>query len=88
MQETGFLDGTGAVPAGDDAAVAVAVAVAGGDGAVGAHGAGGRQVRDVFREGVLGADGGDAAFGGFARFGEGVVARVEVFALLGRAGEG
>lgn len=57
-------------------------------GAVGAHEARGGEVGDVFGEGVLGADGGDATFGGFARFGEGVVARVEVLALLcsGKAG--
>lgn len=40
-------------------------------------------MRDIFGEGVLGADVGDAGFGGFARFGEGVVAGVEVLALLG-----
>ena len=34
----------------------------------------GCEVRDVFRQGVLGADGCDATFGGFAGFGEGVVA--------------
>lgn len=39
-------------------------------------------MRDVFREGMLAADGGHTAFGGFAGFGEGVVAGVEVFALL------
>lgn len=47
---------------------------------------GGGKVGDVFWKWVLGADGGDAAFGGFAGFGEGVVARVEVFAFL-RNGE-
>ncbi len=39
-------------------------------------------MRDVFCLGVFGADGGDTRVGGFAGFGEGVVARVEVFALL------
>ena len=37
---------------------------------------------DVVSLGVFGADGGDAGVGGFAGFGEGVVARVEVFAFL------
>ncbi len=45
---------------------------------------GGQEVRDVFGLGVFGADGGDAGVGGFTGFGEGVVARVEVFALLVR----
>ena len=40
------------------------------------------MVRDVFGERVLGADLGDADVGGFAGFGEGVVAGIEVFALL------
>lgn len=35
---------------------------------------GGGEVRDVFGLGVLGADGGYARVGGFAGFGEGVVA--------------
>lgn len=48
--------------------------------AVGRHGGG--EVGDVFWEWVLGADGGDAALGGLAGFGEGVVAGVEVFAFL------
>lgn len=43
---------------------------------------GGGEMWDVFWEWVLGTDGGDAAFGGFAGFGEGVVAGVEVFAFL------
>ena len=60
----------------DGARVAVAsVAVA-----VGRHGGG--EVGDVFWEWVLRADGGDAALGSFAGFGEGVVAGVEVFAFL------
>ena len=37
---------------------------------------------DVLREGVLGADGGDTDVRGLAGLGEGVVAAVEVFALL------
>lgn len=37
---------------------------------------------DVLRERVLRADGGDANVGGFAGFGKGIVAGVEVFALL------
>lgn len=40
------------------------------------------QVRDAVRGGVLAADLGDAGVGGLARLGEGVVARVEVLALL------
>lgn len=40
------------------------------------------EMGNVFWEWVLGTDGGDAAFGGFAGFGEGVVAGVEVFAFL------
>lgn len=39
-------------------------------------------MRDVLGERVLGADGGDADIGGLAGLGEGVVARVEVFAFL------
>ena len=39
-------------------------------------------MRDVVGVGVFGADGCDACVGGFAGFGEGVVAGVEVFALL------
>lgn len=50
--------------------------------AVAVGGVGRSEMGDVFWEGVLGADGGDAAFGCFAGFGEGVVAGVEVFALL------
>lgn len=51
------------------------------------------HMRDVFGERVLEPDRGDAYVGGFAGFGEGVVARVEVFAFLGGlagwgAGEG
>lgn len=88
MQETRFLDGASTLPTrdrgtrahgagmADRARVAVAsVAVA-----VGRHGGG--EVGDVFWEGVLRADGGDAALGGFAGFGEGVVAGVKVFAFL------
>ena len=37
---------------------------------------------DVVGFGVFGADGGHAGVGGFAGFGEGVVARVKVFALF------
>lgn len=43
---------------------------------------GGGEVGDIFSLGVLGADGGHACVGGFAGFGEGVVAGVEVFAFL------
>ena len=39
-------------------------------------------MRDVLGERVLGANGGDADVGGLAGLGEGVVAAVEVFALL------
>ena len=39
------------------------------------------EMGDVFWEWVLGTDGGDTAFG-FAGFGEGVVAGVEVFTFL------
>ena len=39
-------------------------------------------MRDVFGKRVLRAHGGDADVGGFAGFREGVVAGVEVFALL------
>lgn len=39
-------------------------------------------MRDVLGNWVLAADLGDTDVGGFASFGEGVVARVEVFALL------
>ena len=41
-------------------------------------------MRDVFWERVLAADGSDSTFAGFAGFGESVVARVKVFALLYR----
>ncbi len=44
---------------------------------------GGGEVGDVLWKRVLGADAGDTAFGGFAGFGEGIVARIEVFAFLG-----
>ena len=37
---------------------------------------------DVVGFGVLGADGGHAGVGGFAGFGEGIVAGVEVFAFF------
>lgn len=37
---------------------------------------------NVFWERVLRTNGGDANVGGFASFGEGIVARVEIFALL------
>lgn len=62
--------------------MAVSVPVAGVNGTVGAHGARGSQVRDILRQRVLGADGGDAALGGFAGFGEGVIAGVKVLAFL------
>lgn len=39
-------------------------------------------MRDVLRDGVFAADLCDADVGGFAGFGEGVVAGVEVFAFL------
>jgi hypothetical protein len=42
----------------------------------------GGHVRDVFSVRVLGADGGHACVGGFACFGEGIVAGVEVLAFL------
>jgi len=45
-------------------------------------GAGGGQMRNIFWQWVLATNGGNAAFGGFAGFGEGVVAGVEVFTLL------
>jgi hypothetical protein len=44
-------------------------------------------VRDVVCGGVLGAYVGHARVGSFAGFGEGVVARVEVFAFLARCDE-
>jgi hypothetical protein len=44
-------------------------------------------VRDVVCGGVLGAYVGHARVGSFAGFGEGVVARVEVFAFLVRCDE-
>ena len=37
---------------------------------------------DVFWERMLGADRGDAAFGGFAGFGESIITGVEIFAFL------
>lgn len=95
MQEAPLLDGAAALEpdrpgmpadaAGDLLALGGGdgAAVAGGGGVVGA-GRGGGQVRDVLGHGVLGADVGDANVGGFAGFAEGVVARVEVFAFLGR----
>ena len=48
---------------------------------------GGRQVRDVLGDGVLGADGARVDAVGLAGFGEGVVAAVEVLALLEVLGE-
>jgi hypothetical protein len=44
--------------------------------------AGRRQVRDVFGEGMLGADAAGVDGAGFAGLGQRVVARVEVLALL------
>ncbi len=41
-------------------------------------------MRDVFGDGVFAADLSNANIGGLARFGEGIVARVEVFAFLGK----
>ena len=41
-------------------------------------------MRNILGDGVLAADLGDAYVGGFAGFGEGVVAGVEVLALLWR----
>ena len=37
---------------------------------------------DIFRQRVLGADGGNADIGGLASLGEGVVAGVEILAFL------
>jgi hypothetical protein len=45
-------------------------------------------VRDVLRNGMFAADLGNAYVGGFAGFGEGIVARVEVLALLSRSVRG
>ena len=45
-------------------------------------GRGGGQVRDVLGDGMLGTDVGDADVGGFAGFAQGIIAGVEVFALL------
>jgi hypothetical protein len=42
-----------------------------------------RHVRNVIGLRVLGSYGGDARVGGFAGFGESIVARVEVFSFLG-----
>jgi hypothetical protein len=47
----------------------------------------GRHVRDGVCGWVLGANIGHARVGGFAGFGEGIVARVEVFTFLFRLGE-
>lgn len=44
-------------------------------------------MRDVLREGVLGADAAGVDARGFAGFGEGVVAAVEVFAVFELLGE-
>ncbi len=40
------------------------------------------QVRNVFWKWMLATNGGNAAFGGFAGFREGIIAGIEVFALL------
>jgi hypothetical protein len=45
------------------------------------------RVRDGICGGVLGAYAGHTSVGSFAGFGEGVVARVEVFAFLARFNE-
>lgn len=58
-----------------------AASIAGTAGVLGTGG-GRREMGDVLRDRVAGADAGDANIRGFAGFAEGVVARVEVFALL------
>ena len=59
-------------------------------GAAAGVGRGGCEVGDVLGDWVAGADVGDAYVGGFAGFAEGVVAGIEVLALLGdcEMGEG
>lgn len=42
------------------------------------------QMRDVFGDGMAGADVGDADVGGFTGFAEGVVTGIEVLAFLDR----
>ena len=66
--------------AGHEVAIAIATDAGGAGGGAREEAAGrvgrrgGGEVRDVFRLRVLGADGGDACVGGFAGFGERVVA--------------
>lgn len=55
--------------------------IAGRSGIVGA-GRGGGQMRDVLGDGMLGTDVGDADVGGFTGFAQGIIAGIEVFALL------
>ena len=75
MQEATFLHRAATLPRLQLSAVSVAAAV-------GSVWTGRGQMWDVLGERVLRADGGDADVGGFAGFGEGIVAGVEVFALL------
>jgi len=85
MQERVFLDraaGNLALTVDHAASMAMAVAVA-----ILSGGRGRRNVRNLLRVGVLAANLGDADVTGLASLGEGIVATVEVLALL-QAGVG
>lgn len=83
VQVAALLDGAAADAAARDAHLHVAVAGA----AVDAADAGRAEVRDVLREGVLGADAARVDARRLARLGQRVVAAVEVLALLEVLGE-
>jgi len=79
MQKAALLDGTARLYASAGVLEEVTRGPAVVDGA--------REVGDVLGDGVLGADGARVDGIGLAGLGEGVVARVEVFALLEVLGE-
>lgn len=82
VEETGLLDGAAGLNATGDAAVVLWSAVP-----VGGAVDGGREVGDLLGNRVLGADGAGIDAVALAGLGHGVVARVEVFAVLEVLGE-
>lgn len=82
LEETALLDGAAGLDAGDGAVVSVL-----GDVGTGASVDGGGQVGDVLGDWVLGAHSAGVDSVTFAGLGHGVVARVEVLAVLEMLGE-
>jgi hypothetical protein len=77
MQEAALLHWAATRSAGEGSAIGNTAVTANA-----AQWAWGSQVWNIFRERMLGANGGDAAFGSFASFSKGIVAGVKVFTLL------